>query len=337
MRKYFLYHLKERISVIITLSVLLVVLYFSLLINPNFLHYNFIFSHVNVFTIPVSILCLIVPLIEFSFKMNKQAIIKMYALPLRKEKLYLVRFLVGYLTIIIPFTIGFFLMMPLLGSMYTKPSYVNTYFRNFPAIFLLYPLVLGASLLVYSYFSFFYTRGNRKADAIVTLILSITVPCLIAYCIYHMQSYVPGSLYLEFNPFSPIRRINEFISNLVFEVEAKIYIAPYEIIGVSVISGIEVISLVLFILTSKYHMADDARNVSSSWFGLRVLIPVAGITFAYLISKIYLGVILLGLMGVFTYLEYALYVRSLKLNYKTRIVYVIVAAVEIIVFIAAFI
>ena len=63
---------------------LLVVLYFSLLINPNFLHYNFIFSHVNVFTIPVSILCLIVPLIEFSFKMNKQAIIKMYALPLRE-------------------------------------------------------------------------------------------------------------------------------------------------------------------------------------------------------------------------------------------------------------
>jgi hypothetical protein len=106
------------------------------------------------------LLCYIVPILTYSFKMNKRSVDAYYSLPLRKEKLYFVKTLVGLFLVLAPFTIaywgGFLTLLCRKGNPYEMIWYVPAYF-----VFLL------LAVFVFGINAFFYTRANRVWDGLV--------------------------------------------------------------------------------------------------------------------------------------------------------------------------
>ena len=64
-------------------------------------------------------LCFLSPVLVYSFKMSKRGVDGYYSLPLKKEKLYLVKTMVGLWLVLVPFTVmywsGFLTLLCLYG------------------------------------------------------------------------------------------------------------------------------------------------------------------------------------------------------------------------------
>ena len=328
MKKYFLYHLRKRLPVFVTFTIILFVIYFFYTVNFKWESYNYGYSNALTIIYPITIglLAVVVPVIEFTFKMKKITTIHLYSLPLKKSKLYLIRYLVGYLEIAIPFTICYFLSLIVIAA---SPN--NLVFGFF---FLYYPAMLIAVFLVYSFYSFVYSRCNILIDGIISMILSTTSTILIAASITKIcGSEAYSALWSSFN-WSAIQPLA--LVEIIFTRLLNYNIRPFEL-DLNILSGIifcfvDLAMCLLFMILNGDNKAESAAQSSDSWFSYKVLIPLAGLPFAFLNLLAFGGFLSIALTIIFTYLEYALYLRTFKLNEKYWIVFAIVASLEIIVF-----
>ena len=112
------YYFKARTMFIGVLTGIVLLLAFIIIKESSFLNYYYAgekFEPVEgpndapfaMFSIIAGFLATIIPIYEFGFKMNKISIDQMYSLPIKREKLYLSRFIIGFLEIIIPLAVSF--------------------------------------------------------------------------------------------------------------------------------------------------------------------------------------------------------------------------------------
>lgn len=66
-------------------------------------------SRISVVYALLGILSFVVPALMYSFKMNKRSADVFYSLPLKREKIYLVKTLVGLILVLLPYTVAYFL------------------------------------------------------------------------------------------------------------------------------------------------------------------------------------------------------------------------------------
>ena len=336
MLKMIKYNLKNRTLLILITTIVFLAIGFALYIDDDFLRYYHFYNRVtnqsfNVIgpdsspilfiTIMACILCTIIPVIEFSFKMSKISIDQMYSLPIKREKLYMAKFISGFIEILIPVSVVF--IFCLLKVLFSNHMYETIYFLPYFVCLILFMFFL------YSTITFFFTRGNTVIDGIINIVLIIFVVELFSSTIDsllwgNIRNYFDsGSCYL----YSPISIISELFDNKLsaeainklhtmydeYYYTERVTLTTYEIVSVIIFILIGIASTILFVVLNKKDKAEDSMQVSNSWFSYKVFIPV----YMSLISLLMMdGSELIGFVFLFvgTYIAYVIYRRSLKIK-----------------------
>ena len=336
MLKMIKFNLKNRTLLILITTIVFLAIGFALYLGDDFLKYFYFYNrltdqHFQVIgpdsspilfiTIMACILCTIIPIIEFSFKMSKISIDQMYSLPIKREKLYLAKFISGFIEVLIPVSVVF--IFCLLKVLFSNHMYETIYFLPYFVCLILFMFFL------YSTITFFFTRGNTVIDGIINVVLIIFVVELFSSTIDSMlwgnirNYFDSGSCYL----YSPISIISELFDNKLsaeainklhtmydeYYYTVRVNLTTYEIVSVIIFILIGIESTILFVLLNKKDKAEDSMQVSNSWFSYKVFIPV----YMSLISLLMMdGSELIGFVFLFvgTYIAYVVYRRSLKIK-----------------------
>lgn len=326
------YYIKKRLHVIAIISSILIIL--ALILFRDGYYYTINRNDVEImrsqnnpigyYAVFSSIILLVVPMFEFSFKMRKISVDEFYKFPIKKEKLYLVKFIIGYLEVIIPMTI-FFLYTLLDISLSKHVFELNQYF-------IFYLLSIPFIFSAYSIISFIYCKCNTVYDGIINVVLVQFFFMAIAYVIGEILSnrdycdslnlsyFTCNNYWLYFFIYSPITRLAVYYSSFmegndtlqnVIQLNSNEYIAT--IISMIFFFILGIISVILLITLLKYEKSENSMDISNSWFSYKVMLP----TFIIVLSSIITtdaGAIFLILVIIPAYIGYAIYRRNFKLK-----------------------
>ncbi len=331
------YYLKKRSYVITIISVLLILtaLVFT---NTNYIlettaqnrPYNNPISFIATMS---CILCTLIPMFEFSFKMKKVSVDLYYSFPIKREKLFLVKLIIGLLEVIIPILVLciFFYLRIITHDHIFSMKY-----------FILFSLCLIIAIIfVFSIVSFVYTRCNTIHDGIINVFAYIAVVGVALYSIDNIVNIIndlfiydgtidpriryDNSLFVlnasSYKPlisfkvhkyadqgyiFTPITGISDLFQTLMNNVNTKEILTQYQITGMVAFSLAGIASIIGMLLLSKKDKSENAMNISDSWFSYKVLIPI------YIVSiALDLDIVMAIVLG---YICYAVFRRSFKIK-----------------------
>ena len=275
MKKYFFYELKKNLWTFVLLSVVLSLIYVATISTMN-LTYSY---PIDEYTLNVTIaspqvsllggmmlsLCFLSPVIMFSFKMNKRGVDAFYALPLKKEKLYFVKAMVGLLLVILPFTIaywlGFLTLLLREGNPYQMIWYLPMYFGE-----------LLFAVCLFGINAFLFTRANRVGDGVTFMLAYAVLGVLVVWVLQEIVDQYFFHYYQE-------QSFLTFGGQLVFENNMEYLIRGYRGEGHWTVwmfvypIALAAVSYFLLFYNLRYEKGENAEQISNSWFGFRVLIP----------------------------------------------------------------
>ena len=266
MIRYFGSLLKKRIPIIIALTALFMIA--ALVVNnvkPYVLekYVNGVFSRVPrgglfiVFTVGLIVLSIAIPLIEFSFKMIRIQAQQAYSFPIKRGMLYLSRYFIGLIEIVVPFAVSYF------ASALVAAKADNLY-DNF--YFVLYgPIACGCAILFYTYISFIFCRANNFIDGIAAIILSIITPFVIGMAFVNFMGGVFDFLrpFAYFNPTMPLLVLTEYCeAHLIGEGNR---LAVLSIILVSAWVLLEILMIPGMYFFNKKIKSEDITKISDSF------------------------------------------------------------------------
>lgn len=147
-------------------------------ITTDYVYYSSSFVSINrnmltPYAAMIEILAITIPILEFSFKMNKNTVDAFYSLPIKRNKFFLTKYTVVLLEVLIPFTITYFIMVVLVQ--FKENRYVDLYF------FLYYIEIIAAGTILYSIISFIYTKANTMFDGLILILLYFFIGELFAH------------------------------------------------------------------------------------------------------------------------------------------------------------
>ena len=277
MRKYFAYAFKKRIWTLVLLCCVCALPYMVMTSSMRMvweytgeydgIKERIIYSPNLSFVLVIGmLLTFITPVMVYSFKMKKRSVDCYYALPLKKEKLYLAETMVGLCLTLIPFTVaywgGFFALWIRPDNPYHMIWYLPAYFT-----------FLAFLIFLYGWNAFAFTRANSVGDGIVfmfayTFILFVVTSSVASvfnwegldwdFCVYTMP---PAGMF-------------SFGEAIEWLIRGNTEAADWAISGyiIPVILGIFGYFILFFNL--RFERAENAEQVSDSWFGYKVVIPV---------------------------------------------------------------
>ncbi len=221
-------------------------------------------SQIGLAFLALGALCYLSPALVYSFKMSKRGVDGYYALPLKKQKLYLVKTLVGLTLVLVPFTVmfwsGFLTLLCRAGNPYDMVWYVPAYFGG---------AALGVCLFGFNAFA--YTRANTVADGVAFMVAYI--PFFMMIYAYVSQALGDRSYYayeLDFLAFGGLTELGNKMSDLIARYQL-VKLSPLTFVVMPVL-GVAGYTLLFALL--PYEKAENAEQVSESWFGYKLLIPV---------------------------------------------------------------
>lgn len=216
--------------------------------------------------VPLYLLCMITPIFTYNFQMDKRSVDYYFAFPLKREKLYLVKTLVGLSTVLIPFTVafwsGFLVAVFRDGNLWQMAGFVPTYFIS----------VLFA-VCIYGIYAFVFTRANKVSDGVAFMIAY-------TFVFYLIISFIDVSI-LESKwgriPFDVVE-IFLFFGLMTFSNYATDWVIGSAVVCnaltfiVPIVLGFAAYFLLFFLL--RYQKAENAEQISESPFGYKTLIPI---------------------------------------------------------------
>ena len=262
-------------------------------------------------TIVLAVLCVAVPVMQFSYRMKGRDIDLWYSLPVTREKLTFVRTLGGLMLIFVPYTLSYWLGFVIV---LLRENYFALY--GYP-LYYLASLPLGA--LLFGIYSFLYTRANSIGDGLVCMagwtfalmlpfaFLSVRFPRLAlprSFSVWQLSPF--GLLSLSADYF------NEFICAdalpALLPLAWTIPLAALE--GLGAYTGL--------FLTARAHKAENGGQLSSSLWCYRVLVPLYVFILASSLSVDALGTQLAFIAGAFLlvggFICFVVYRRSFRLK-----------------------
>lgn len=350
MLKMIKYNLKNRSLLIIISTIISLVIAFASFDYRSFLEYHWIYqiedtvigpsdSPMGFITTMACIFATIIPLLEFSFKMKKINIDQMYSLPIKREKLYLAKFISGFIEILIPTCVIF--IYCLLKVISTDHMYEMIYFLPYFGCLVFFTFIL------YSTITFFFTRANTVIDGIINVLSIILLFEVVVWCVDEVFDYSisinNGSYFL----YSPISILTAFFNDkLSIKALTEIY-AKYNVeynqvlfnskdyIPIILFIIVGIASFVLFIFLNKTDKAEDSMQVSNSWFSYRTIIPLYFALFSLIMIKGEAMLISFIFLFVGAYIAYIVYRRTLKIK-KWDILVIAIVFVASIIFVSIF-
>ena len=345
MRQLLKYYAKKRLLAISAITAICFIITTTILMNSVFVRTSYFWveapvidggyeyratvasdSPLALFTVLSCILVFIVPVFEFYFKMTKIGVDQMYSLPVKRNKLYLVKYIVGLVEIIIPLTISYlyaFLWIICSEHMFTLIYFLPYYF-----------MLIFFTIVMYTIFAFIYTRANTFFDGIINMVLYIFIPVLITYslglfieeinCNYYYL-YAPISSFTEqFNDLlmkdsylPPLKYHSNFDNNIIYS--SVFYVAA------------SIACVFAFIKLIKNDKAENSQEISNSLFLYQTTIPL---TVFFGTFAMYEG---LGLehfsyfiTAIIGYLLYAIYKRNFKPSWKFLLMMIIAIIISVV-------
>ena len=272
--KFFCFELKKRLWAFVVLAAVCTIPYIAELSTMKL---SYVYTHyetgepvtvlnstqIGAAIFALGALCYLAPVLVYSFKMSKRGVDGYYALPLKKEKLYFVKTMVGLLLVLVPFTVmywsGFFTLLCRADNPYDMFWYVPAYFGS---------AFLGICLFGLN--ALLYTRGNTEADGIVFMVAYI--PLFMMIYAYVMQA-LDLSYYqyeLDFLSFGGLIEFGNKMSYLISRHE-NVILSPLTFVVMPILGAV---GYTLLFLLLPYEKGENAEQTSDSWFGYKILIPI---------------------------------------------------------------
>ena len=321
-RRYLAYRLNKTIlrSIVFTI--------FSVIITWIVVHENVYGRKVSnketglyILAIVLGVICTLIPILELSEFKNRRNLDTLYFFPIKREKMALVHFLSGFIQIVVIYTVTFISALIYLISQtrYFALEYMIAYY------FL--SLILG--FMIYSIVAFFFVQGNTRADGILFCVLWMPMLILVGSTVLDVLSQLVTVNYLDVidswgTIYSPINNLTEIFQYLI-EVNkphnhrtemVSTYVSQMYMFFVWGALGIA--AAVGYFVTFVKKGAEKVGEISDSWFGYRVLIPI----YAYCIfldigvQILLIDIIVFALMVI----GYVTYRRGFRLKLSDLIV-----------------
>ena len=305
-KKYFAYHLGSSLKTLVYILVAVLILTFILASNgqPSS---NGIFR--STIYIPIHFLCImmyVLPVSEFSFFKKRTNLDCAYSLPISRRAMGIVHYLTGMISLFTVYTASY--LVTFIMALSRGPGLFN--FAAMAGHYL-FCLILG--IAVYTLMAFLFNEGNTKGDGIWFMVLYTFVFMLIDSALIFFIDKINVLGDFGAIPWLSIPLITEYFTKLV---EGK-SIAQYEAasielyfkwaifwIAIGIASGIG-----LFLTFGKRRM-EKTEEISNSFFGYRVLIPLYAVT-GMITFEVWNGnVILWVIIELFALLGYTIYRRG---------------------------
>ena len=330
MIRYLKYELKKNFWTLVVLTAIAVIVY-VVTVSTSKLFSTGTYGIFNqdpqislIYTI-LGIFCAVVPVLMYSFKMNKRSVDAFYSLPIKKEKMYLVKTLMGLLLVLIPYTIAYwlgFLTIALRENYFHLIYYIPGYFGG---------LLFGVCL--YGLYAFAFTRANRVVDGVVFMLAYTFIGFLIVAgggeLYYSLSGHRSDLALSHFFSFGGLMAFETNIATLIQEGTIKTNVgAPSaswmptsDVIWEPTIFLYPILlaaaSYALMFLLLRREKAENAEQNSDSWFGYRVMIPLYIVAFFTCISysldmlPLYICVIAIGAV-----IMTIVYTRKILFNWR---------------------
>lgn len=334
------YYIKKRRHVIIIISTIAMMLMFSIVAFEDFCYtdpsgvkhaQNLPFAY---FPIIIIILTMYFVISEFSFKTDKVAIDQLYSLPIKKYKLFITKYIIGLIEIILPMTFSFIVMLLIFLT--------KEHMFNLSYLWLYYLGLIWTTMIMYTCYVFVFTRCNTVKDGIVNMLLwtfALTVIVGVVRSIY----VAAGCFYkdgMEWCLVKPDHNVDGFdytfaspiiyLTNIMSEIAYNNDIAeklPYCIESIVVISVLSIAMGILFFVLLRKDKSENATQKSESIFSYNSLIPIyvfCGIVL--LRDATWVAILCVIVVG---YLLYVVKNRSFKIQTKDLLVLLITVALAI--------
>lgn len=313
-KKYFLLLLKKGIPFTIFNFVVFSLLYILPLafstnfrieenVIGNYNRYYNLSTNFGFLVAALAIYAFIIPIKSFSFLTNKKHIDTHYSVPIERKNIAFTNVTVDILCVIIPFTLVYFI-----GSLITLLFY-NEVLYIYYVIF--YLILIVSFILYFLYNAFFFSRANKIIDGIVTAIFANFVFLLLMACIvegFDIKTYEiiellnikGGELNYLSLPFMPFIRYGNYFNEMitskydyhdyffsmkkypdVFDGEILNYSewfavnrTPFNPIYLIFLAIISIIAIILLIILFNKRKPEEAEEIGTSNFGLKVLSPL---------------------------------------------------------------
>ncbi|MCL2556310.1 MAG: hypothetical protein FWE03_04770 [Firmicutes bacterium] len=337
MKKYFSYEFKKSLIPVLVLLVMATVITVIFTATANFAPRSWFndWTGEMIYTIPPSrlsvpiilfaIMCFVVPMVVFSFKMNSRQIDSLYSMSIKRCKIYLVKAIIGLIAVFIAYTVSFWSMVIITAAMpngFVFSGFVVAYFLSLP---------IGFG--IFGFNAFVFSRANRVLDGVIFVIIYSTVLALLMVSINNIvATRVGGTIFGRWGDTSPLAPNRWFVYSpiaLLISRQENIvvgsnFFSPENLWVMYLFWGlVGAASWVGLILLLPREKSENAEMISNSKFGYIVLLPLTIIS-AFLVSgldSIPFRLILFSIIIVAGGLLYVVYKRSFKLKLADIIVF----------------
>ena len=312
MIKLLKHYLIKRANIILIATSILVLIIFISQIGENYIYaptsikdtaprpINLPIGYLAWFSI---ILAVFAAVMEFNFKMSKISIDQMYSLPIKRHKLYIVKYLIGLTEIIIPLLFSFITMYVIIAS--------KEHLFNLSLIIPYFICLIAVTILFYTAIVFFFTRCNSTLDGVINVILgSISLPILLHLIdsLFRIRNF---SIDIEYSYFYPIINVTSIFSELINNKELRDLDINTFYLSLSFIIMTVVPMITYSLLTLKNEKSENTEYPSNSIFAYRFTIPL------YLVCGISTildnSLLIIFFVGIGGYLGFVLKNRKFKI------------------------
>ena len=333
MRKTLSYYFNKRMYVVCITAFILLLITFITFYNEEYIierNYGYPFTQVVLepYNSPFSMLAIfagilstiIVPL-EFSFKMNKIKIDQLYSLPIKREKLFISKYLISIFEVVFPLTLSFILSFIMI--IFNEHLFNLIYFIPYYFALIFYSIVL------ITIFSFVYTRANSHGDGIINMIMYIFIVFIIL--LFFVEYFNINTSYKfstdDFILYSPISIISNEFDCLLCNENATLYNS--EIVSLILFPILALVSFFLFLKLNKEDKSENCSEITNSLFSYNVLLPIYSITLGSL--SLALDSLTLYIFVVITlYIGYTIKNKNFKLKEKDLKMFLILIVISFI-------
>ncbi len=340
--RYFIYRLRQslpRTAVFTVLSMIFCLDVVGDSINRSNYYYGIEGTETGIYMLAIilGIFCTLIPMLELSGFKNRRNLDTLYFFPIKREKMALAHYLSGAVQIFTVYTVSFL-------TVWIYLLVKTDWFRlEYMPLYYLFSLLLGA--VVYSVFMFIFGEANTVADGVLFCGLWSVVMYLVIYAVRRniVRPFIIGTKLWETSSdmslwgfiYAPINNLTVIFQDLI-EVNRQNMLYDYtsnsaakymsEMYMFFVWGAVGIAAAVGYFITFKRKGAQTAGEISESYFGYKLLIPLYGYILLLDYSEIdIMTIIIFALMLI----GYFIYRRGIKLK-KSDYICLICAVIPII-------
>ena len=330
MKKYFIFRFKDNLKLIILFSVIALITTYAYTSGKyiNEFNYSSIAANVRlpkdnpieIITTIALVLSIIIPIFEFQYRMRKLTVDHLYSLPIKRERIFLTHYFVGFLEIMIPVTVSFFYS---LLSFATKKHIFEVKY------FIIYYFTLYLSVfIIYSFITFIFMRANTVRDGIFNIIFGFFFFVCVFWLIEKgaqtdsVIRKIDSTRAMCINPISTLCdyfqtemewAAIEIATNLGYYKNNPVAnFALGDVLWLIFNFVIAIASFILSIILVKKDKSEDSMGISTSWFSYKTMIPFYMYFFSCI--SVYTSVIIYFFIAIGGYILYVIYRRNVKIK-----------------------